>query len=68
MSSNGKSNEGERAPSIHSSTSPNIEVVTSPMLEKVRVVVEKLVMPPRKSPVKRDKDLRSDTEKAEDLE
>ena len=70
MSSNGKSREDEadRPPSSHPSASPNIEIVTSPLLEEVRVVVSQLVVPPKKSPTKRDKDLRSDPEKAEDLE
>jgi hypothetical protein len=64
MSSNEESKE-ERPRSSHS-ISPNIQIVTSPILEEVRVVVEKLVVPPGRSP--RHKDLRSETEKAEDLE
>ena len=51
------------------SPSPNIELIVSPTSDVVRkeVAPKVVVAPAKKSPTKRDKDLRSDPEKAEDL-
>ena len=70
MSANGRNEEkvADSPPAIRPSASPNIEVVLSPVLKEVRLVVSKLVVPPKKSPVKRNKDRRTDPEKEEDLE
>jgi hypothetical protein len=57
--------EADRSLTVPPSISPNIEVVTSPTLEeKGRIPV----VPPKESPARRERDLRSDPEKAEDLE